>query len=218
MGITSDKEGNIWFGDVTHNYIGRYNPKEKKLRRFFINTPSAQPGKMRFNKNGWIWFCQLRTKQLGVFMPDPGIFSTADMPGYNAVPQSVVPADDGMIWFVDSMMNRVGYFDSQKLKWGVFNIPTANSQPMDIILDSKGDIWFTQSDRHANKIARLRRSTVPDPTAISGGAGTSSGGTKKVSSKTQDTAGYTKLIAAILLAIVLGFILFRVFRSRADRA
>ncbi len=162
MGITSDADGNIWLGDVVGNYIGRYNPETKKLKKFPINVHNAQPGVMRFDKDGKLWFCQLRTKQIGLFMPDPGIFSVADIPGFNAVSQSIMPADDGKIWFVDSMMNRVGFFDPNELEWSIFDIPTMHAQPMDIKIDSKGDVWFTQSDRNANRIARVVRSTVKE--------------------------------------------------------
>ena len=162
MGIVIDKEDNVWIGDVAGNYIARYNPKEKKLRRFPIGIPQAQPGSMRIDKNGYIWFCQLHAQQLGVLMPEPGIFSVVTIPGKNTVPQAVAPADDEKVWMLDSMMNRFGYFDTVKLEWSLFGIPTANSQPMNMDIDSKGDIWFTESGRDANKVARIVKASVPE--------------------------------------------------------
>lgn len=161
MGITLDKKDNVWLSDAMNNYVGRYNPQTRKIKRYPMTVQNAQPGAIKFDKEGRLWICQARTKQIGVFMPDMGLFSVADMPGYNAVPQSLSPADDDKIWFVDIMMNRVGFFDTINLKWVIFSIPTIDSQPMDIGIDSKGDIWFTQSGRKANRIARLVRSTVP---------------------------------------------------------
>ena len=161
MGIAIDSEDNIWVGDTAGNQIARYNPSTKALRYFPINVPRAQPGQMRFDSNGTLWFCSLSQKQLGVLMPDPGVFSVVDIPGYNSTPQALTIGRDNKIWIVDSFLNRVGYFDQVALKWHLIDIPTSNSTPMNIDIDSKGNIWFTQSDRHANRIARLISSTMP---------------------------------------------------------
>ena len=170
MGITVDKLDNIWLADAMNNLIGRYNPKTREFKTYPMTIPNAQPGVIKFDKDGRLWICQARTKQLGVLITDIGLFSVADMPGYNAVPQSLSPADDDKVWFVDIMMNRIGFFDTVNLKWSIFPIPSVDSQPMDIGIDSKGDIWFTQSGRKANKIARLIRSTLP--AELSGGSAT----------------------------------------------
>ncbi|MDH5541686.1 MAG: hypothetical protein OEY64_01845 [Nitrospinota bacterium] len=202
MGMVIDKDDNVWIGDVSGNYLARYNPTEKKLRRFPIGIPQAQPGNMRLDKKGYIWFCQLRAQQLGVLMPDPGIFSVVTMPGKNTVPQAIAPADDDKVWVVDSMMNRFGYFDTVKLTWSIFAIPTANSQPMSMDLDSAGDIWFTESGRDANKIARVVRSTVPE----NGGSSAISDMEKEENAKAGKKSGKRRLpvfLAIGLFAVVL---------------
>ena len=224
MGITVDNEDNIWLADAMGNYIGRYNPQTRKIKRYPITTPNAQPGILRFDNAGRLWICQGRTKQIGVLIPDLGVFSVADMPGYNAVPQSLVPSDDDKIWFVDIMMNRVGFFDTINLKWSIFPIPTINAQPMDIGIDSKGDIWFTQSGLKANKIARLIRSTVP--AELSGGGAARDGIqdrnlTKQDSLTEKSFAGLQRLAiifvvgGIVLLTVVLGFVFIRRKRSKA---
>jgi len=162
MGITVDKNDKIWVGDVTSNTIGRYDPETKKIRKFPINIPMAQPGQMKFGPNGILWFCALRSQQLGSMFTDRGIIAMTDLPGYNTVPQALAPAKDGKIWFVDSMTNKYGYFDSLKVRWEMFDIKRANAQPMDIVVDNNDDIWFTQSDRDANSIVKIVNSTVPE--------------------------------------------------------
>tara|TARA_B100000315_G_scaffold252736_1_gene290116 strand:- start:7121 stop:8497 length:1377 start_codon:yes stop_codon:yes gene_type:complete len=162
MGIAIDSEDNIWVGDVTGNQIVRYNPSTKKLRKFPINVPLAQPGQMRFDEDGKLWFCSLRTKKLGVLMPDPGVISFVDLPGYNSTPQALTIGKDNEIWIVDSFLNQVGYFDQVALTWHLFDIQTSNSTPMNIDIDSNGDIWFTESARKSNRIAKLISSTMPD--------------------------------------------------------
>lgn len=215
MSIAIDGDDNIWVGETANNYIGRYNPNTKKLRKFRIDTPQSQPGIMKFDKEGKLWFCQLRTKQIGVLFPDPGVFSVANMPGFNAVAQALAPADDDKIWFVDSMMNRIGFFDAVSLDWKIFSIPTPNSQPMDIEIDSRGDIWFSQSDRKANKIARLIRSTVPEAEALSGGSAGAYGDGKggqveaKHAPRLKPSAGFIITAAVVIVLVVLGLLLVR---------
>lgn len=160
MGIAIDKDDKIWIGDVTSNSIGRYDQETGKFRSFPINTRTAQPGKMKFDKNGLLWFCALHAQQLGVVFTDKGVIAMTDLPGYNMVPQSIAPADDGKIWFVDSMTNKYGYFHSEEVRWEIFDITRANAQPMDMIVDNNGDIWFTQSDREANSIVKIVNSSV----------------------------------------------------------
>ncbi len=162
MGIALDAKGNVWMGEVMSNYLARYNPDTKNFKVFTITEPNSQPGNMRFDKNGILWVCNLHAQQLGVLMTDKWVYSVVDLPGYNAIPQALAIADDGKIWVVDSMMGEVSYFDPVSLRWNIFPIPTPNAQPMNVVIDSKGDIWFTESDRNANKIARVVRSTVPD--------------------------------------------------------
>ena len=165
MGIVIDKDGKIWFGDVTGNYLGRFDPETKKLRKFEITVPVSQPGQMRFDHTGNLWVCNLHSQQLGVLIPDPGVYSVVPVPGYNTVPQGLAPDHKGRIWVIDSMMNQFGYFDAINLKWSLWEIPTANSQPMGITVDGSGDVWFTQSDRMANRISRVKVSTLQDDAA-----------------------------------------------------
>ena len=168
MGIVVDNNDIPWIGEVTENYIGRFDPESRKIKFFPINVSNSQPGQMRFDNAGNLWVCMLHSQQLGVLLFEKedklragkGIYSVAPLPGYNAVPQALALDSEGRIWIVDSMTNQIGYFDSINLGWKLFEIPTANSQPMGVTVDKAGDIWFTQSDRHANKISRLKVSTI----------------------------------------------------------
>ncbi len=216
MGIAIDDKDNIWIGDVSGNYIGRFDPQKKTLKHFPITVHLAQPGQMRFDKNGLLWFCQVHVKQLGVLLPGMPNPSVAEMPGFNAAPQALVTADDDLIWFVDSMMNRIGYFDSANMDWNIFEIPTPNAQPMGMVIDANGDIWFTQSGRKANSIARLVRSTVPQKES----AGSSPGEQKmRRASSNMDAegsgSGMLLVGGAIALIIVVGgFVFIRSKRSK----
>lgn len=207
MGITVDKDDNVWIGDVTSNVIGRYDPETKKLKPFPINVPTSQPGQMRFGENGYLWICHLHSQHLGVLIPDPGVHSVVPLPGYNAVPQGIYPGSENKIWMVDSMTNHIGFFDSVNLKWRLFPIPTADSQPMNVIQAANGDIWFTESGRHANAIARLVPSTIPpeeeEKPAVAteamaeGGAQQAAGGSGESLSTRTYVAGVVLLLAAL---------------------
>ena len=224
MGIAIDSSDKVWIGEVNANIIGRYDPETRKFRKFTINVPRSQPGSMRFDKDGRLWICHLQSQQIGVLMPDPGIHSVVPLPGYNTVPQGLAPDEDGRIWVVDSMTNKVGFFDSISLRWKLFNIPTANAQAMNVAVDSRGDVWFTESDRHANKIARLVVSTIPKeeerpgksaqgPENAAAGAGSGGGGESAMGS------GLVKIVifAVVLVAALalLGFVVLR--RSGSGR-
>ncbi len=217
MGIAIDNADKIWVGDVAHNLIIRYDPDTKKIRRFPISVPVSQPGQMRFEKNGVLWICNLHSQQLGVLMPEPDVYSVVDLPGWNAVPQALAIADNGDVWIVDSMTNQIGFFDQTGLAWSLFSIPTPNSQPMGIAIDSKGAIWFTQSDRKANKIARLLPSTIVKPESSSP-AGEKSGGMvnklKGKSSISDETTFY--ILGIVVLAVFFtGVFLFIRLRSKS---
>ncbi|MBI3581761.1 MAG: hypothetical protein HY098_06765 [Nitrospinae bacterium] len=172
MGLVVGPDDTVWLDSVEGNYVGKYDPSSKKLTKYFIVTPVAQPGKMIFDKLGKVWFCAPHAKQIGAFYPDKGLFGIVDAPGYNAVPQSIAAASDGLIWYVDSMMNTVGFFNQDKAKWSVFEIPTNNAQAMNLALDSKGDVWYTESDRYANQISKIVRSSVKEEMIAKGHMGT----------------------------------------------
>ncbi len=161
MGIAVDDAGLVYLSEVSENYIGRYEPETRKFKKFPIPAIQAQPGKMRFGDKGMLWFCALHTQQIGVFYTDNGLFGLTEPPGYNTSPQAIAPAKDGYIWYVDSMMNTVGYFDQKAIRFATFDLPSMGSQPMSIAVDSKGNVWFTESDRGANNISMLIRSSVP---------------------------------------------------------
>lgn len=221
MGIAIDSQDNIWVGDVAGNYIARYNPMTKILKKRPIDTPLAQPGQMRFDSNGILWFCSVRSQQLGVLIPDPGVFSVVDLPGYNAAPQALAIGRDNKIWIIDSFLNRVGYFDQVALTWRLVDIPTANSQPMNIDIDSKGDIWFTQSDRKANRIARLVSSTMPGNKETSVGAEQAvlaeeekEQTTKTTSHKMSKTINLYVIAGVLIVAIIIVLIATRKVSSK----
>lgn len=217
MGITIDSNDKIWIGDTAGNYIARYDPVTKKIRKFPISVPVSQPGQMRFDKKGILWICNLHSQQLGVLMPGPGVYSVVDLPGWNAVPQALAITDSGDIWIVDSMTNQIGFFDQTGLAWTLFSIPTTNSQPMNMVIDSKGSIWFTQSSRNANKIARLIPSTIvkPEssfPTRENGGGAANK--LKRESSISDKTTLY--ILGIVVLAVLFtGAFLFIRLRSKS---
>jgi virginiamycin B lyase len=199
MAIAVDEEDNIWFSDSAYNYIGRYNPEKKSLRRFEINVPNAQPGEIKFMKDGILIFSQVSTKQIGVLMPEAGAFSVIDIPGYNAVPQGILPTGD-KVWMVDSMMNRIGFFDMENLFWSIFSLPTPNAQPMKMAVDSRGNIWFTESGRDANRIAVILPSTLPKESLDSGASSEKRGRAFSGSKKGQSAGRYAVgLVVALVL-------------------
>lgn len=166
MGIAVDTAGVVWLSEVSENYIGRYEPETKKYKKFPIPAVKSQPGKMQFGKEGMLWFCLLRSKQIGVLYTDKGMFGLTDPPGYNTAPQAITAAKDGYIWYIDSMMNAIGYFDQKSVSFASFDLPSMGAQPMSLSVDSKGDVWFTESDRGANQISMLIRSSVPKGKAM----------------------------------------------------
>jgi len=215
MGITIDNADKIWIGDVAHNLIIRYDPDTKKIRKFPISVPVSQPGQMRFDKSGVLWICNLHSQQLGVLMPEPDVYSVVDLPGWNAVPQALAIADNGNVWIVDSMTNQIGFFDQTALSWSLFSIPTTNSQPMNIAIDSKGAIWFTQSDRKANRIARLLPSTIVKPESAAP-AGEKGGAMVNKIKKESSSSDKTKLyILGSVVLVVLFAGAFLVIRRRS---
>ena len=205
MGIAIDENDKVWISDVTGNFLGRYDPDTKKLRMYPLSEPLSQPGQMRFDSKGNLWVCNLRSQQLGVLMfdrqnktdPDNGIYAVVPLPGYNAVPQALAPDKEGRIWIVDSMTNQVGFYDSVNMKWSLFEIPTANAQPMGVTVDARGDVWFTQSDRHANKISRLKVSSIEE-----GHGHTPSGHKTQVESAAGGGGANMTMVVALTLLII----------------
>lgn len=165
-GIAIDSDDNIWVGDITMNEIGRFDPKTNIYKAFPISTHLSQPGKIIVDGSKNIWFTQVHSHKIGMLTQSTGVISDADVPGYNSVPQSIIFDKKGRLWYVDNMRNKIGYFEIQSASFNEFDIPTMNAQPANMATDSKGDIWFTESDRGANKIARVVMSTVPDVSAI----------------------------------------------------
>src|SRR6185503_17393296 len=90
-GLTSDKEGNIWFTANTKAYVGKLDPKTGQVTEYPMPDAAARdPHTPLFDPRGILWFTVQNANMVGRLNPQSGEIKLVTMPSLGAKPYGMV--------------------------------------------------------------------------------------------------------------------------------
>jgi streptogramin lyase len=152
LGLRSDREGNLWFGNMYQATIARFDPRtetfkfwplegEENFDAAQINMVSPQSsgvdGKVWSQNNGFagVHRLDIATGKLETFEP----FKSA--PGSHNI-YDVVPDSNNNVYFTDFRQRHIGRIDAKTGAVKLYETPTPNSAPRRGSMDAQDRLWF----------------------------------------------------------------------------
>jgi virginiamycin B lyase len=152
LGLRSDAEGNLWFGNMYQATIARFDRKtetfkfwplegDENIDAAQINMVSPQSagvdGKVWAQNNGFagIHRLDIATGKLETFEPFKG------MSGPHNV-YDVIPDSRNNVYFTDFRQRHIGRIDARSGRIDLYETPTPNSAPRRGFMDAQDRLWF----------------------------------------------------------------------------
>ena len=152
LGLRSDAEGNLWFGNMYQATIARFDRKtetfkfwplegDENIDAAQINMVSPQSagvdGKVWAQNNGFAGIHRLdvATGKLETFEPFKGMSGPHNI-------YDVIPDSKNNVYFTDFRQRHIGRVDAKTGKVDLYEIPTPNSAPRRGQMDAQDRLWF----------------------------------------------------------------------------
>ena len=152
LGLRSDPQGNLWFGNMYQATIARFDRKnetfkfwplegEENFDAAQINMASPQSsgvdGKVWAQNNGFagIHRLDIATGKIETFEPFKGV------PGPHNI-YDVIPDSKNNVYFTDFRQRHIGRIDAKSGAVKLYEIPTPASAPRRGSMDAQDRLWF----------------------------------------------------------------------------
>jgi streptogramin lyase len=152
LGLRSDAQGNLWFGNMYQATIARFDPKtegfkfwplegEENIDAAQINMVSPQSsavdGKVWAQNNGFagIHRLDIATGKLETFEPFKGAAGPHNI-------YDVIPDSRNNVYFTDFRQRHIGRIDAKTGNIALYEIPTPSSAPRRGSMDAQDRLWF----------------------------------------------------------------------------
>lgn len=170
-----DAQGRLWFGEMSRNYLGSFDPHSGK---FWQQTPPH--GKwgimgMVVAPDDTIWFAEQYANYIGHYFPGGGIYKTYPLPTISvpdpnnagktlhlpSAPNDLALDKHGTLWFTELNTNAIGSLNTANGSLRRYTLPPVQKgqdlNPYGITVDSQGIIWFTGAS--TSRLGRLDPAT-----------------------------------------------------------
>jgi virginiamycin B lyase len=145
-----DSQGNIWFGEMSGNRLGRLNPQNGQVDEW--TPPQAEYGIMGIVVDGedYVWFAEQNAGSIGEFIPTTQtfhVYSTTprSTDGGLSGPNDLLFDQHGMLWFTEMSAHRVGRLTVANGDLKEYPLPDdssgTSSAPYGLAFDQQGDVW-----------------------------------------------------------------------------
>jgi streptogramin lyase len=152
LGLRTDAEGNLWFGNMYQATIAKFDRKtesfkfwplegEENIDAAQINMVSPQgshvDGKVWAQNNGFagIHRLDIATGKLETFEPFKGASGPHNI-------YDVIPDSRNNVYFTDFRQRHIGRIDAKTGQIKLYEIPTPNSAPRRGSMDAQDRLWF----------------------------------------------------------------------------
>jgi virginiamycin B lyase len=152
LGLRSDRDGNLWLGNMYQATIARFDRKTETFRFWplqgdenidaaQINMVSPQSsnvdGKVWTQNNGFagVHRLDIATGKLETWEPFKGV------PGPHNI-YDVIPDSKNNVFFTDFRQRHIGRIDAKTGEVKLYEIPTPNSAPRRGTMDAQDRLWF----------------------------------------------------------------------------
>jgi streptogramin lyase len=154
LALRSDRDGNLWLGNMYQATIVKFDPKTEKFQYWplpkEVNVDAAQlnmvspqssdvDGKVWAQNNGFAGIHRLDIASGKIETWEP--FKTAKEP-HNIY--DVIPDSKNNVFFTDFRLRHIGRLDAKTGEVKMFEVPTAASAPRRGTMDAKDRLWFAQ--------------------------------------------------------------------------
>jgi streptogramin lyase len=154
LGLRSDPEGNLWFGNMYQATIAKFDPKtesfkfwplegEENFDAAQINMVSPQSssvdGKVWAQNNGFagIHRLDIASGKLETFEPFKGASGPHNI-------YDVIPDSKNNVYFTDFRQQHIGRIDAKTGDVALYVIPTPSSAPRRGSMDAQDRLWFCE--------------------------------------------------------------------------
>jgi virginiamycin B lyase len=160
LGLRSDQEGNLWFGNMYQATIAKFDPRtetfrfwplegEENIDAAQINMVSPQSsgvdGKVWAQNNGFagVHRLDIASGKIETFEPFKGAAGSHNI-------YDVVPDSKNNVFFTDFRQRHIGRIDAKTGAIKLYEIPTPDSAPRRGSMDAQDRLWF--GEYHADRI------------------------------------------------------------------
>jgi streptogramin lyase len=139
--ITAGSDGNLWFGELNRNKIGRITT-DGVITEFTI-TGASGINDIVSGPDGKLWFVDAFSSQVGR-ITTAGVFDLYSPPTAGAYPVAITAGPDGNLWFTEFGTNKIARMTTNG-SITEFPIPTDSAEPSDIAAGPDGALWFSET-------------------------------------------------------------------------
>ncbi|HTQ98653.1 MAG TPA: hypothetical protein VMH83_01625 [Candidatus Acidoferrum sp.] len=152
--LLTDKDGYIWFSDVTNNAIGYLDPATGKSEIYRAPEPPGRPGNgsmyglVMTADREHLWFSQLRIGNVGSFNIKTRKFEQSFMLPTNAGPRRLGISADGILYVPLYGRGQLVEYDTKAYKLiGQYDLPDTASAPYATVWDPlRKVVWVTTTN------------------------------------------------------------------------
>ncbi len=144
-----DAHGNVWFGEMDTNRLGRLDPTTGQVTTW--QPPGGRNGIMQtaVDAHGVVWFTEQTANYIGRFDPTTQTFHTyplAQVNGHTSGPQDLAFDGSGVLWFTEVSVGRIGRLDPATGAVSAWDVPrpaaSTTAYPYSLAIGPDGTVWF----------------------------------------------------------------------------
>jgi virginiamycin B lyase len=156
VGITVDRNHNVWVALSNANKIGRRTP-EGHWKFLDVPEPDAQPRTIFADSQNQIWFAEKTGNHVGWVDQEQWRLERWKIPTRLAWPLSLEEDDKGNLWFAEMRGDKIAMLDRQTKAISEYPLPI-KSAPFKIVFDQKNSAFWV-STVFADSILRFDYAT-----------------------------------------------------------
>ena len=144
-----DHQGNVWFGEMNLNLLGRLDPTTGQVTSW--SPPNGKYNIMQtaIDAQDNVWFTEQGANYIGKFDQQTQRFTTYALPlasGHSAAPQDLAFDSRGNLWFTEISGAAIGRLDVATGAIKLFPVPAPSSTtpayPFSLAVAAGDQIWF----------------------------------------------------------------------------
>lgn len=155
--VVVDKDGIVWWAEVTGFHLGRLDPKTDVMKRFDVDPEGKIKGgqlhSVILDPDENLWFTAIVGNKIGKFDTRTEKLSLFDLPTPNAMPYGLVMDQNRNIWVSELRACKLAKFETTSEKWTEYlpltPAPCSVRRPA---VDARANVWYTLWN--AGKIGR----------------------------------------------------------------
>jgi virginiamycin B lyase len=151
-----DTNGIIWYAGNRNGHIGSFDPKFKKIRKFFMPEGIKDPHTLVFDSRQNIWFTAQHSNVIGHLDIGTGEVRFVTMERKGSRPYGIKVDSQGNAWSVLVGTNRLARVDPN-MSLTEFDLPRKDARPRRLEITDDDNIWYV--DYAGGYLSRFNTST-----------------------------------------------------------